>query len=363
MEPDSVVQQILAPEIKLPDTTVAPQEGATLKEAPKGDSPEAPKDVDGDTKVAAAAAAKEVRERAHRMAQVFKAKRLEKDRLRSVRTDTEKQRDLYRTEEGRYRSLAQAAKEDPLSFLESHGVTAEAVAERVIKRGEKATPDQEAARFAAEARKIAEELRKELEEEKSARARERQEALAAKAKADHEGWARQLVSTVHDKAKYPSAAALYPTDRAVYKAAEELAEEAMEKGLKRGYTRDRLESELNALSHAEVADLLNQRASLRIRAATATETPKTEEGKAVGLGTSVPNAATAEATPKPVPSRMSGPAPRSTPEPGKTRTLTNEGASKKASGKVPVDQLPEAEQNRLLAEEYRRMTAAKAKTA
>jgi hypothetical protein len=286
---------------------------------------------------AAEAAAAAVRAKAAKKAsdqKVFddiRARRSAAERLKRERTAIETERSQYRNEMGQFRSQMQAARTDPIGFLEANGYSPEQLAERVLKRGEELSPQEQASAIAKEAKAEAQALRKELERRDAQQAE--RESAANRAK-----WENEYTGFMLSEERHPNIVALWSKGE-VLEETRKLAVEALEEGLRRGYTRERIQKELDDMPNEDVGALLEDRAGKRLAAMEARILARKEKEKPL-----IPKVDALK-----VPT---GGAPTA-------KTLTNAAASEKATGNVPLDRLPEREQNRILAEQMRRIIASK----
>lgn len=258
----------------------------------------------------------------------IRARRSAAERLKLERSQIEVERNQIRNELGQFRSQLQAAKDDPIGFLETHGYTPEQLAERVLRRGEELSPEQQASAIAREAKAEAQALRKELER------RDNEQAARSNA-ANLARWESEFTTAMLDEGKFPNIVQLWSKSE-VLEETKKLAHEVLERGLAQGHSRERLQRELDELPNDEVGKLLDRRAGKKLEAIEAKILARKEKERAkeAEKAATPPNAIAAT-----------------------TKTLTNTAASEKARGAVALDRLPEREQNRILAEQMRQIIA------
>jgi hypothetical protein len=266
---------------------------------------------------------KEIKE----LSKLIAERRRENDRIKAERSRLEQERRQFRDSEGKFQSTLQAAQKDPFSFLESHGIMPEDLAKKVVERGEKQSPEQLALAAANEAKELAQRLAKELEQTR-AEAKEAERARTAQANND------KFLAKIMDESKYPSVSTLWDKSD-IFDELSKMGREAVNAGLAKGYTRDQMVRELNSVSDDTTMELLEERAATKLEALQKKLGGKTKEEPA-------------KETPKVA--ATSKVATTST-----SKTLTAKSGSEKASGDIPLDRLPEAEQNKILAQRMKAM--------
>lgn len=205
----------------------------------------------------------------------------------------------------------QRARSQPLEYAEERGMTAEQLAERVIKRGtqefEVETIKQELARIKAEAA----------------------EATAAATKARHASFMRAAEDEFHgivtaDEDTYPTLSAM-PRSR-VIDLAHDMAAEAIRDAKRRGIEGFKVDPKKLAAHLEKQESEIYGRAKGKLAG-----TPK----DSASLGASNDNGR------------------QGTKQAGTPRTLTNAGATERGSMPVNFDELSDAEQNKILAQKLR----------
>lgn len=287
--------------------------------APKPDEPAKPTALER----AKAAADRERQRQATRRREQFERQQMAAEAQRRGAEAAQYQQQLAaeRAERERLAGLVAKAKEDPLSYLSELGVTADAIAKRALSES---TPEAALKRFEtelAQERAERERLAKQIADREEA---DKRRTAQAQADARYRAAEDRFLKLAADEAKYPAVAshvALRP--RALVREATQLMIDAKkETGF--DYTdEETLEYLESVYSKAQP--------SKKEAAAKSQDTKSTAE-TSTGSG----NQEKASA--------------------GKPRTLTNDGTAQRGSLPANFDELSDAEQKRLMADQLRRMT-------
>lgn len=257
--------------------------------------------------------------KAAKKAELEKIAKAESAKWREKRSLAEQKRQLAEREVARQaefqrmREEVARAKSDPLSYIEQNGVTADTIAQRIIKRGSAQGQLEELAKQQAE-------LRAMLTERDKMDAQRTYETTKQQAEDEF----ASVVSS--NEENYPALSVL-PRKELLAKA-HEAAQNIVLRNQRKGVVNKRI-------TPRELADELER-----------LEAPKFAKfQEKVAKKSASTNQGTEEKLGSPAKSNGTGP-----------RTLTNGLSSERGTKPIPFDRLPEKEQNRLLAEEFRKAT-------
>jgi hypothetical protein len=264
-------------------------------------------------------------ERAARKAELDRLAKSASQKYRAKQSLRAREREIQMRAAAQERELAEARAfrerfaKDPLSVAEEHGLTAEQLAERVMKRGSYEE------KFEQQQREIAS-LRAVLEEQRNAAAIARMAATRASAE---DAFCSMVAK---EEAKYPHLS-LLDRDELVEKA-HRLAHQAVQAAHRRGHRNYRVDP-------AELAAWLEK-----------SEAPKFERHRARLSGSASNDNARKPADATGAKAEEKGHGLRGN-QAGTPRTLTNGHASERGSKPVAFEDLPDREQNKILAERLR----------